>query len=122
MSDVTASRDTKVCEFDGCGRAFQAKRSDARFCSATCRQRDKRARDSASLAGTQTGSGAATRLGRLVETIDTTRGTLVYVDIEKAIASADGDRLKQWDTDLTAAIQALGRVRRSIRDERQRHG
>jgi chromosome segregation ATPase len=46
----------KQCEYEACGQPFEAKRADAKYCSATCRAGASRARR----AGVGTGSGPTT--------------------------------------------------------------
>lgn len=130
MHEVTIGTRTVECEV--CGNAFQAKRSDATTCGATCRKRLNRRRhdpvltpdDTARRLGTKDG----TRKRSAVELLDgiirqrhvQLEHVLKLADVPLAVTAEDAP-LERWDKELTTTIQLLSRVRRAIRDERQRH-
>lgn len=134
VDDVTDTRDrsTRVtCAAEGCGVEFAASRSDAKYCSATCRQRARRKRHDPLSRGERPArpvrDGTRKRqAGEYVESIiglapgDTVRAALQAVDVQGAVTEA-GAPLERWDRELTETIQVLNRLRRIIRDELRRH-
>lgn len=64
---------------------------------------------------------ALERFERLVRTSQLKPLVMETIDVPKALTAADDATLAGWDYMLTETIQGLGRLRRRIRDERQRH-
>ncbi len=115
MKSVTLS-----CENLECGKSFTAARSDARFCSARCRQANHRRNKHpiARSAGVGGSRRRSTQIGSVTEVIRSQKDRIEQltgiVDVGEVIGAPDAP-LADWDRELTETIRLLSQIRRGIR-------
>lgn len=112
---------TLICEF--CEAPFEAKRSDARFCSDAHRQasfRDLVARSKGN-AASRPAKSHAKNLGSAIETARD-GFDLLYggVDIPRALEAASRPQLEEWETELSRLLGNARALRKAVTAELER--